>query len=369
MQQGQPSISARQLAILVIYFIMGDMQLFLPSLTAEFAEEAAWISGLIGLPIGLGMAWFIYSLSKYFPNMTLIEINNQAFGKLAGSLVSLLFLAMMFNTSITQIREIGDFVSTQILIETPIIMICLLMIFPLAIAIHGGIRAVGRVGETIFPLFVMVFVLLLLMLLPSLTATELLPIWGAGAAGIMKGSIFFVGFPFCELFAFLMIFPNVAQSKHRARDYMLGVLIGGLAIWIMVLLCLLVLGTYITQHSFYSPYIMSKTINIGNFVQRMEAIFAISFIITAYFRSLIYGYAFVLGVSRLFKLRDFRILTVPFAFMALGYSYMVTPGIVFLNTLAVPWVLWILTYSPGLLLLGWGFAKLRGKLPKKETAE
>ncbi|WP_338552066.1 GerAB/ArcD/ProY family transporter [Paenibacillus sp. KS-LC4] len=73
MQQGQASISARQLAILVIYFIMGDMQLFLPSLTAVYADEASWISGLAGLPIGLGIAWFIYGLSKQFPNMTLMK--------------------------------------------------------------------------------------------------------------------------------------------------------------------------------------------------------------------------------------------------------------------------------------------------------
>ncbi|WP_338552065.1 GerAB/ArcD/ProY family transporter [Paenibacillus sp. KS-LC4] len=278
-------------------------------------------------------------------------------------------MAFMFHSSIMQIREISDFVTIQILIETPIIILCLLLIFPLALAIHGGIRAVGRAGETIFPVFVILFVLLLVLILPSLSLTNLLPIWGAGATGIIKGSIFFVGFPFCELFAFLMIFPNVVRSKHRARDYMLGVLIGGLAVWMVVLLCMLMLGSYITQHSLYAPYIMAKKINIGNFIQRLEAIFAISFIITSYFRSLIYGYAFVLGVAQLFKLRDFRILTIPFAFMAFGYSYVVSPGIVFFNWLVIPCVLWILTYSPGLLLLGWGLAKLRGRLPKKEMAD
>lgn len=38
-------ISTKQLAILVIYFIIGDMLLILPSLTAAASKQDAWLSG------------------------------------------------------------------------------------------------------------------------------------------------------------------------------------------------------------------------------------------------------------------------------------------------------------------------------------
>lgn len=348
-----------------MFFIIGDMQLFLPPLTTAFAKQSAWMSGLIGLPLGIGAAWFIFSISRRFPGKTLIDINNQAFGKIAGGLVSLVFLVMMFNTSITQVREIGDFVSTQIMTETPQIVICLLMVLPITLAIRGGIKTIARLAEVIFPLFSALFILLIILLIPKIDLTQLLPIEVTGFSGIVKGALFFIAFPFCEMFAFLMIFDSVEESEHAARDYLLAAFVAGIAIWVVIVLCICVLGVFTTEHTVYSPYVMAKKINIGDFVQRLEAVLAIDYIISTYFRCLIYGYAFIRGMQQLFKLQDHRFMMRPFGFLIVGYAYFLAPSIVAFVHFDVAWLFWVFSYSPGLLLLSYVAARLRQGWSKK----
>ncbi|WP_341278512.1 endospore germination permease [Paenibacillus sp. FSL H8-0537] len=365
MQQQRQTISARQLAILVILFVIGDMQLYLPPLTAAFAKQSAWMSGVIGIPFGVGAAWFIFSFSKRFPGKTLIDINNQAFGKIAGGLLSLVFLVMMFNQSITQVREIADFVSTQMMTETPQLVICLLLVLPITLAIRGGITTIGRLGEVIFPLFSVLFILLIILLIPKIDLTQLLPIEVTGLSGVVKGALFFIVFPFCEMFAFLMIFESVEESEHAARDYLLAALAAGIAIWSVIVLCICVLGVYTTEHTIYSPYVMAKKINIGDFVQRLEAVLAIDYIISAYFRSIIFGYTFIRGLQQLFKLQDHRFIMRPFGFLIVGYAYFLAPGVVAFVQFDVVWLFWVFSYSPGLLLLSYIAARLRQGWSKK----
>ncbi|MGG4143299.1 endospore germination permease [Paenibacillus algorifonticola] len=367
MQQHQ-KISVRQLAILVLFFIIGDMQLYLPPLTAAYAKQSAWMSGIIGLPFGVGAAWFIFRISKRFPGKSLIDINNQAFGKIAGGLLSLVFLAMMFNTSITQIREISDFITTQMMEETPQLVIYLLMVLPITLALRGSITTIGRLGEVIFPLYSALFILLIILLIPKIDLTQLLPIELTGFPGIVKGSLFFIAFPYCELFAFLMIFHSVEESEHKTRDYLLAALIAGMAIWVIIVMCICVLGVFATEITVYSPYVMGKKINIGDFVQRLEAVLAIDYIISTYFRSLIYGYAFIRGLQQLFKLRDHRFMLWPFGFLIVGYAYFLAPGIVAFVQFDVAWLFWVYTYSPGLLLLSYIAARLRQGWSKKRGA-
>ncbi|WP_338552064.1 endospore germination permease [Paenibacillus sp. KS-LC4] len=366
MQRQRQTISVRQLAILVIFFAIGDMQLYLPPLTAAYAKHSAWMSGVIGIPFGVGAAWFLFSISKRFPGKTLIEINNQAFGKIAGGLLSFVFLMMMFNTSITQVREIADFVSTQMMTETPQIVICLLMVLPITLAIRGGITTIARLGEVIFPFFFAMFILLVILLIPKIDLTQMLPIEVTGFPGIMKGALFFIAFPFCEMFAFLMFFDRVEESEHAARDYLLAAFVAGIAIWVTIVLCICVLGVFATEHTIYSPYVMAKKINIGDFVQRLEAVLAVDYIISTYFRCIIYGYAFIRGLQQLFKLQDHRFLMRPFGFLIVGYAYFLAPGIVSFVHFDVVWLFWVFSYSPGLLLLSYIAARLKAGWKKGE---
>ncbi|NEW08532.1 endospore germination permease [Paenibacillus sp. SYP-B3998] len=348
--QSKEQIGTRQMAILVIYFIIGDMLLFLPSNLSNTAHQDAWISALIGLAIGVAIAWYVYWYSQRFPGLTLVEIHNLVLGRWFGGGVTLVYVVIFFNNSIVQIREIGDFVSTQMMTETPMRVICLLFTFLYIIALRSGLENIARFAETFFPMFALMLALLMVSSLPESHLANLTPVLENGFKPLAEGVLFYISFPFCEMFVFWMIFPNVNQNKHFRRDYVIAALIGGATIFSVLMISLLVLGPYLTSHQMYSTYTLAKKISIGHFIERIEAILAITWILSTFMRSIIYGYAFIRGIEQMFHLKDYRTLTVPLGVVAFGYAMLIYPNIVFFNSVNPYWISMDLTVIPFLSL-------------------
>ncbi|MEK8132661.1 endospore germination permease [Paenibacillus filicis] len=348
---GKEHIGTRQAAILVVYFAVGDMLLFLPSSMSSIVRQDAWISALIGLPIGIGLAWYIYWYSEKFPGRNLIGIHTLVLGRWLGGIVSLLYLGAFFNNSVVTIREIGDFVTTQMMTETPMRVICLLMIILSVIVIRSGLENIARSAEFFFPLYLLMLTTMVIFLLPEAHIAKLTPVMENGFQTLAEGVVYYVTFPFAEMFVFWMIFPHILKNKHLKRDYLLGVTIAGVIIFAMILMSLLVLGPYLTKHQMYSTYTLAKKVNIGHFVQRLEAIMALTWIMSTFMRSIIYGYAFIKGVSDLLKLRDYRPLTIPLGVTMFGYAVIVSPHVVYMNAINPYWILWDLTYVPVISIL------------------
>lgn len=337
-------INTKQMAVLLIFFTIGDMLLFLPSNMASISHQDAWISALIGLVVGVVMAWFIYEFSQCFKGQNLVQIYRQVLGKWLGTAVSLLYLLAMFNNGVTQIREIGDLVTTQMMTETPMRAICLLMVIVLVVAIRSGLESIARTAEAFLLVFIIMFAATIILLIPDAKWSKLTPVLEAGTPELIQSALYFASFPFCELFVMWMILPQVTPNKHERRDFILATTTAGLAIFSIVIISLLVLGSYLTEHQMYSTYTLAKKISVGHFLERVEAIFAVTWLLSTYFRMVIYVYAFIKGVAELLQLKDYRRLTIPLGLLAYGYALILAPNVIFFNSTNSYWVTWDLTY-------------------------
>ncbi|MDQ0658646.1 GerAB/ArcD/ProY family transporter [Paenibacillus sp. W2I17] len=100
---------------------------------------------------------------------------------------------------------------------------------------------------------------------------------------------------------------------------------------------------------------MSQKISIGSFFERIEAIMASSWLISTYFKAMIYLYAFIVGCAELFKLKQYQILVLPASILIFGLANLISPSITFIVITIVPyWVDWDTTLGiilPGCLLL------------------
>ena len=110
---------------------------------------------------------------------------------------------------------------------------------------------------------------------------------------LAQGILVSVTYPVGEAIAILMILPYTARQAHRTRDVIAAVGLGNLMLAMLVTISLLVLGAFLTQHSIYASFILSQKISIGGFFERIEAIMATSWLISTYFKAMIYFYAFI----------------------------------------------------------------------------
>ncbi|MEK3905104.1 GerAB/ArcD/ProY family transporter [Paenibacillus sp. FSL R7-0179] len=339
-------ISTAQMVILGLFTFIGDMALVYPTTMTTEAHQDAWIAALISLPLGMALIYLLITVANISPDRTIIEISQQVLGKWAGIAVGIFYLNFFILASSTYAREMEDFLTTQIYEGTPGGVIRFMSLVILVYGLRLGLEAVGRAAQVFFPLFTLFLVSLVVLLFPQVQIDRLYPIMTTPLPGMLHSIMFGVFYPFGELCVFLMIYPFTRKSSKINRNIFIALFAGAVALNLILFLSLTVLGVYFSEHNFYAAYILAQKINIANFLQRLEALMATAWIITTYFKTALYFYAFVLGTAQMFKLKSHRPLIFPVAFLIYGLSQLSSNDIVFyVKEIPAYWVDWNLTVS------------------------
>jgi spore germination protein KB len=361
-------IAGRQFTVLVFMFTTGSSLLLAPSMLASDAKQDAWLAAIIGVVVGLLLTWLYQTLGNLYSNMTLVEYSEKILGKWIGKAISLLFFTFPFLLTALVLRNIGDFMTTQIMPETPIQAIHIIFLIIVIMGTRLGLETLARTGEILFPWFIGLFLLLVIFISPQIELEKIQPFLEDGMKPVLRGALPFIGFPFLELVIFLMIFPYVNKSKEAGKAFFRGTLIGGVVLILLTALAILVMGVDQTTRSLYPSYILAKKINIGNFLQRIEAIVTIMWFISIFFKLTICFYASTLSLAQIFKLKDYRMLVFPLGMILNVLSLVVSPNIVYniTSTFRVWGIPYGFTYGLFLPLLLLGVAAFRKKRSKNK---
>lgn len=349
-------ISARQFTVLVILYTIGSAIVVVPSAVASFAKQDAWIAGIIGVGVGLLLIWLYNAVGNLFPHMTLIKLNEKLLGKWVGKAVSFLFITtLFFGGPASVLFYLGNFITTQVMPETPIEAINILFVIIVVMGVRLGLETLARSAEILFPWFLILFVSLVIFVSPQIKVENLQPMLETGIKSILPATLSFLSITFLPLIVFLMIFPAyVNKSKESKKSFFIGGLIGGLVMIIIIALSISVLGADLTVRQIYPSYALAKKINVGNFLQRIEAIMAGLWFISLYFRLVLYFYAIVLALAQIFNLKDYRPLVLPLGMILVVASLVIYPNVIYTQTWDITtWIPYILTvgaFYPLLLL-------------------
>ncbi|KUP24540.1 endospore germination permease [Paenibacillus sp. DMB5] len=339
-------ISTAQMVILGLFAFIGDMALVYPSVMTANAHQDAWIAGLISLPLGIGMIFMMVTVANIDPNKTIIELSRQILGKWLGGAVALYYLYFYLIAGSMYIREIEDFMCTQIYEGTPGGVIRGMSIILLVYGMRLGLETLGRASQIFLPLFVIFLICLMVLLFPQVQVERIYPIMITPFPDMLHAVMYGVFYPFGEMCVFFMVYPYARKSGTINRDIFACIFVGALTLNLILILSLTVLGVYFSEHNFYAAYILARKINIANFLQRIEALMATAWIISTYFKTVLYFYAFVLGSAQFLKLKSYRPLIFPVAFLLYGLSQLVSRNIIFyIKEIPAYWVDWNMTYS------------------------
>lgn len=359
-------INGSQFKILVILCFIGSSILLAPGTLSSEAKQDAWISSILGLVISLLLVWLYNSLGNLFPNMTLLEYTEKIFGKWISRIIYIFFIIFLFINCSMLLYIVGDFMITQIMPETPIQFITILFTLVIIIATRLGLETFARAGEILYPLVIILFMVLMLFLLPEVDTKRLTPLLESSPKALLKGTVLYASFSSFPLIVLLVLFPTCVNNlKEAKKSFLRGALIGSVIIVIMTFFCISVLGHNITTRTTYPTYILAKEIDLADFIQRIEAIIAIIWLITMFYKTLLYFYGSVLGLSQIFNLKDYRPITLPMGMILVILSLVVYPNSTYAATWnTTTWIPYVLTFGfvyPLILLLIGGLRKKREK--------
>lgn len=353
-------ISSRQFTILIVLGVIGDTILVVPTMAAAYAKQDAWLSMLLAFALGLATGGMYGMLANRLRGQSLVAGARQRLGAWFGGAAGLLVLFQFYMCILTLLNEMSQFMTTQMMPETPVNAIMILFLAVVIIAYRYGVEAFARMGEMLIPAFFALFVTLVVLLLPQVELPHLQPVAANGVLPIVQGAFPLYCAAFAEMLVIFMLVPHVEAKNGLLKPIFKGFAAGGVVIFIVMLLCVLVLGPNLMETKYYPTFVLAQKISVGDFLERLEAVLTFLWVITVFFKTLLLFYALTTGLSQLFRLKESRMLTIPLAMILLVSTVAVTPSITVYNDILLRYYFWFdLTFCVLLPALIWAALAIR----------
>ncbi|BCB04401.1 GerAB/ArcD/ProY family transporter [Bacillus sp. KH172YL63] len=318
-------ISPGQFRLLVMLFSVGSSILLIPPALISASKEDGWISGAIGVSVGVLIILLYIGLIKSHPGKSYFFMLEKTFGKWIGKAISFLYILFIILLTCEVLSNLGDFMTTQIMVETPKIYIHLLFLIPIMYGVGQGIEVLARTAQAIYPTFILLLFFLIVFLIPEGQLENLEPVFGEGMKSIISGAFPILTVPYLEMFVLILISTYVTDKNKVGKSFIIGGIMGGAILILITFLIILVLGYSFSSLLEYPTYVLAKKINIADFLQRLEIIAAALWIISLFFKVSICFYSSVEGVREWMNLTNHRALIFPLGICVLYFSISVFP--------------------------------------------
>ncbi len=360
----QGKIEGRQAIALMLSLILPTAILVVPAVVVSGARQDAWLSLLTATLLGLVIAWLVVSLSQRFPGKTLCEYVEDVLGKVLGKIVCLSYIWLFFlYAGSGAVREFSYFLVSALMPETPMVVFSISVVTVAAYAVRNGLEVLCRFNWLFIPvtgLLVIVFMLSTLDMQPA----NLLPVFDTGfLLPVLKSSVvpsMWLG----EIVLLAMLIPYLNKPQGARRVAMLSVLLSGVLLTVSVLEAILIFGPNYTSNWVFPIYNVIRIISIANFLERLESVVVVFWVLGGIVKIGVFYYAAVLGSAQCLGLRDYRPLVLPVGVLLVTFAKFlhgqnITDMLYYIVHVQVPFML--LVFEVGLPLLLLSVALVRGK--------
>lgn len=311
-------VSQSQAYILMVNFIMGTT---LSLISYSESHQDTWISLLIASVLGIIMVVIYGSILNSYPDMDIFQILEYIFGKLIGKILGFLYTFYFLHLGAICIRNMTEFIEIASFPETPqyftAIFIGLLAIYIL----KAGLEVIARVSKFVFPLLILIIGFSIMMTIPKLDITNLLPILERGWKPVIKGSFSKFVFPFGETVIFLAFLNTVKEKDKNIKIYTKGILLGTIILLMVTIRNILLLGFPILSSSMFPSYSAVSLVNVGSFIRGLEIIVDIVVIVAGFMKVSVCLLASSVGIARIFKFKDYKWVSAPLGLLMMSFSF------------------------------------------------
>lgn len=317
-------ISSFQMGIMMYPVVIGTGIIFIPGVTAKYAEQDMWLSPIWAFFIGVLAVYTAALLHRMYPKQTIIQYSEQILGKIPGKVLSFIFILFYLQMNAGGVRIYADFVAGSFFSHTPLIVIISTMILVCSFAVRGGLEVVGRAAQFFMPLYVFFLIFLIILILPELDPMNILPIMKHGIVPSIKGAITPQSW-FAELLLITFLLPYLTDVEKGRKWSVISAITIMLTFVVTNLVTLFLFGE-ITASFTYPLLTTARYISIADFLQHLESIVMAIWVAGTFVKFSVVYYALVLAVAQWLGLSDYRPIVLPLGFITLLFSIWGVPS-------------------------------------------
>lgn len=310
LKQVDGKIGIREYFAVVVFCIASKASDNTPTLLLKTGENATWLLCIISGIIAIFPNIIILSLLKSYKDKNLIEIIYLVFGKYLGFIFSLILAAAIFASLTINTRSTVNILNIFYFPNTPPLINYAVLVGVSWFIANRGFEAIGRASLLFLPYAILSILLLMASVYKELNLSSIYPIAGPGAANLLKGG-FLYSSVFYDIIFFSLFFPFTRTYKDFAISTFLGLLF---SIATVSLFCFTASSLYgYTELNLlnYPFQTLARASHIGTYVNNIDAIYLIMWVIGITLHFAIYLYALAVTIGYMFKFYDFEKLLIP----------------------------------------------------------
>lgn len=325
-------ISATQFMFSIVIFIRSSS--LLSAFFFSITKQDSWLIVLFGTVVCIPLLWVYVALAKQYPDKSLIQINDEVFGRIGGKIVSVFYIWFFFTLTTLNLRDLGGFVNKSIMILTPNTVIISIFIILCAWSVYYGLEVVTRYSIVFTIISTAILIVSILATFNIMNFENFLPILHQPVNSYIHGTHIISTIPFGELVVFLMIAPNVeGKEKGLAKYFYGGFFIAALLILLVILRDTAVLGNMLELLSLPS-FEALRLATLFETISHIEILFAVLLILFLFFKISILFYTSILAVSHFFKIKSYRPLILPASALIVVYSITIFENVIMHTTIS-----------------------------------
>ena len=297
-------INAYQLFFLISLFELGS-NLLVPA--AMDAKQDSWIAILVAMIGGFFLFFIYHRLFQYYPDIPFTEYIQKIIGKGLGRILAFLYILYFSYLAARVLRDFGEMLTSFAYPETPLFITNALLMIVIIYTVRKGIEVLARAGELLFILiyFLILSGFILIVFSDLIDLNHLRPVFEEGFWPVLKTAFTqTLFFPFGEVIVFTMIFPYLNNPKKAKITGILALGLSGINLAIEMAINIAALGVDLTSRSQYPLLTTIQTIQVADFLERLDVYFMLGTIISGFVKISIFFYAAVIGTSSLFKIKE-----------------------------------------------------------------
>jgi len=349
---------------IVLLGISSMARIFLPypRLLVDIGGPAVWMMPLGGLAAALTGIYLMSLVLKKSPGSTIIEITEQAFGPFIGMAVNILVtFQILVVIGAVFIREFSEAMLTITLRYAPISLIDAAFLAMGLLGAYLGVEALARTARLTYLYVLGGLSILIFSLIPFWNFHNMLPFFGNGPK-----EVFLMGTYSTAGIAEIIIAGVIVQAMGGAKIFA-GIgyraMLLGFGILFLSLTTLVLTYSWPVSEEFTLPFLrLARTIYLGRFFQRPEAIFILVWGIVGAIKIALLLYTAAVSLARSLKLPEYRPLIWPLglAMFILSLLPLDMPSVIEVDAVYIRSAILLPDYLLPLLILAVLWLKGRG---------
>ncbi|AGK96758.1 GerAB/ArcD/ProY family transporter [Clostridium pasteurianum] len=312
------------------------------------AKNDIWIALMFYALVSIIVQIIYISLFNKYHGDSIVTYLPKIYGKYIGFILSIIYIWFFAYDAARDLRDFTELTSSFAFIRMPTYITASVFMIVITYSVYKGIENIGSMAQ--IGLIIMIFSSILIFILLSMTKNvfkfeSLLPILHVGFVPLIQKTWKLSMFPYGEYITMTMLYPFLMQKTKLRRTVIFTSILEGVFLTLNSILFIITLGYEFASSTNYPLLETLRLVHIGDFLNRLDIIFIVVLILGGFFKISILMYASALGISQVFKVKNWGILC-----SILGILVVITSLIIARN-------------NPEHLAIGWNFMALYISLP------